>query len=596
MTTDDLTAHPQHQQSTREPAAATGADPTDRDAKSEPENAPAPAPPATATRPRPTRIVRRAPGFGGMIGALLFFCLAQSPSLLPRTWLLQGVVAGITAACGYGLGASAAAIARAIGPASWSTPRSRRAWWTLGALGALLVGVFLMLGRGWQNDVRALMGMTEPVAWDVALILLLGVTVAVVFVLLARVIRLGSRRLGRALDRFIPRRIAYLGGAVVVGLIVLGLVQGVLWDGFISGMNKASSLTNGGTPPGVVQPVAPTRSGGPQSSVPWSTLGYEGRAFIGTGPDEQALTAFNRTPATPPIRVYAGLDSADSMQRQVDLAMAELDRTGAWQRKVLAVITTTGTGWVDPAIADSLEYVWNGDTAEVAVQYSYLPSWMSFLVDKSKAAQAAAALIGAVHEKWASLPAATRPKLFVAGESLGAYGTDSVFADVQQVTAETDGALKVGPPNADTLWRSISAGRDAGSPIWLPVVDNGRTVRFADRPSDLQSPDSPWSTPRMVYLQNSSDPVVWWTPDLLLHRPEWLDSPRGPDVSSSMNWFPVVTFWQVTVDLAFADGVPVGHGHRYGSDAVDGWVALGAPATWTASDTRALRAVIDELP
>ena len=543
-----------------------------------------------------TRIVRSAPGFAGMIGAVLFFCLAQSPSLLPRSWLLQGVVAGITAACGYGLGASVGAIARAVGPTSWSTPRSRRAWWVLGIVGTVLVAVFLALGRGWQNDVRALMGMTEPLVWDLALILVVGVAVAILLVLLARVIRLGGRRVGRALDRFIPRRLAYLGGAVIAGLIVLGLIQGVLWDGFISAMNKASSLANGGTTPGVQQPLEPTRSGSPESLVPWSTLGVEGRDFTGTGPDATALSTFNGRPAVAPIRVYAGLDSADSLQGEVDLAMAELDRTGAWDRRVLAVITTTGTGWVDPAIADSLEYVWNGDTAEVSLQYSYLPSWVSFLVDKSKAAQAAAALIGAVHEKWSTLPAATRPKLFVGGESLGAYATDSVFADVQQFTEQTDGALKVGPPFADTLWRNITDAREPSSPVWLPVVDQGRTVRFADRPGDLRSPDAPWDAPRMVYLQNSSDPVVWWTPDLLLRRPEWLNDPRGPDVSSSMNWFPVVTFWQVTVDLAFADSVPVGHGHRYGPDAVNGWVALGAPATWSSGQTEALRAVIADLP
>ena len=553
-----------------------------------------PAPPSTSVASRPTRIVRARPGFAGTIGAVLFFCLAQTPSLLPRTWLLQGVVAGITAACGYGLGASIGAVARAFGPKSWSRPPGRWAWWTLGIVGTVLIGIFLVLGRGWQNDVRALMGMTEPLVWDLALILLVGVALAAVLVLLGRAIRLGSRRLGRALDRFIPRRLAYLGGAVVVGLIVLGFVQGVLYDGFISVINKASSLANGGTAAGVTQPVSANRSGSPDSLVPWSTLGEEGRTFTGTGPDTRALSDFNGTLATDPIRVYAGLDSADSLQGEVDLAMAELDRTGAWDRSVLAVITTTGTGWVDPAIADSLEYVWNGDTAEVSLQYSYLPSWVSFLVDKSKARQAAEALITAVHQRWAAMPAASRPKLLVAGESLGVYGTDSVFADVQQVTTDTDGALLLGPPNADTLWQRITASREPSSPVWLPVVDQGKTVRFADQPTDLALPDTPWSTPRMVYFQNSSDPVVWWSPNLMFHRPDWLDDPRGPDVSASMNWFPVVTFWQATVDLAFAEDVPMGHGHRYGPDAVNGWVALGAPATWTDANTQALRAIIDQ--
>lgn len=159
------------------------------------------------------------------------------------------------------------------------------------------------------------------------------------------------------------------------------------------------------------------------------------------------------------------------------------------------------------------------------MQYSYLPSWVSFLVDKSKAAEAGSALISAVHSRWASMPAASRPKLLLAGESLGAYATDSAFTDIAQVSADTDGSLRLGPPNADRLWRGITAGREPQSPEWLPVVDQGRTVRFADQPADLDSPKGPWVQPRMVYFQNSSDPVVWWTRDLLLHRPAWLDAP-----------------------------------------------------------------------
>jgi uncharacterized membrane protein len=40
--------------------------------------------------------------------ALVFACLAFTPSLLPRSALLQGVVCGISAAIGYGLGVAGA--------------------------------------------------------------------------------------------------------------------------------------------------------------------------------------------------------------------------------------------------------------------------------------------------------------------------------------------------------------------------------------------------------------------------------------------------------------------------------------------------------
>ena len=76
------------------------------------------------------------------------------------------------------------------------------------------------------------------------------------------------------------------------------------------------------------------------------------------------------------------MESAPTAEERAALAVKELDRTDAWSREVLVVMGTTGTGWIEPQSSDSLEYLWNGDTAEVTIQYSYLPSWISFLVDK----------------------------------------------------------------------------------------------------------------------------------------------------------------------------------------------------------------------
>jgi len=40
----------------------------------------------------------------GLLGALVFFCLAMTPSLLPRPTLFMGIIAGIATAIGYGFG------------------------------------------------------------------------------------------------------------------------------------------------------------------------------------------------------------------------------------------------------------------------------------------------------------------------------------------------------------------------------------------------------------------------------------------------------------------------------------------------------------
>ncbi len=42
--------------------------------------------------------------FVGIAVGALFFCLSLTPSLLPRDWLFAGLIGGINAAIGYGIG------------------------------------------------------------------------------------------------------------------------------------------------------------------------------------------------------------------------------------------------------------------------------------------------------------------------------------------------------------------------------------------------------------------------------------------------------------------------------------------------------------
>ena len=81
------------------------------------------APATDGTEDRPGAF-RRAVGFmfwrhlcfGGLIGALIFFIVSVSPSLLPRGALFQGILSGISITIGYGLGSAVSAIARKFDP------------------------------------------------------------------------------------------------------------------------------------------------------------------------------------------------------------------------------------------------------------------------------------------------------------------------------------------------------------------------------------------------------------------------------------------------------------------------------------------------
>lgn len=524
----------------------------------------------------------------GFAVTVAFFCLSLTPSLLPRAWLLQGMVSGITAAMGYALGATVGALAGLL----WDpAARVRRVVWWVVLVGApVLVVVFLWLGARWQRALRARLGAEPLEAYDSLLIVTVAVLTFALILLVARGLRLATHEVARLLGRFAPRPVAYCTGFVVVAALAVSLVDRVVLDAMFAAADETAAVTNDGTDSHVVTPASALRSGGPFSLAGWETLGRQGRDFVGTGPSRDQLAAFARRPALEPIRVYVGLDSADTTRARADLVVREMDRTGAFDRTALAVLIPTGTGWVNSAVADSLEYMYAGDTALVSMQYSYLPSWISFLADRTEVIETSAALITAVRDRWAALPAATRPKLLIFGASLGTLGTEKAFGDVRSMIDGADGVLLEGPTFANPIRNELIAARRPGTRIWDPIYDP-QPVEFAARAAELRAPVQP--APQVVYLQNSSDPVVWWSPYLLVQKPDWLDEPRGPDLSPDMHWYPGITFWQTTVDLAFAKSAPAGHGHVYGSGVVDGWAVLAPPPGWTTADTIRLRALLD---
>ena len=287
--------------------------------------------------------------------------------------------------------------------------------------------------------------------------------------------------------------------------------------------------------------------------------------------------------------MYAGIESAPTAEERASLAVRELQRTGAFSRSLLIVMGTTGTGWIEPQSADPPEYMWSGDTAEVTIQYSSLPSWISTLVDREKATAAGKALFDAVYAEWSTLPEGDRPLLVAYGLSLGSYACQAAFSGAADIAARTDGAYFAGTPNMTEPWRTIEDTRDAGSPEWLPIFGGGKNIRFAAAPSYFSRPDGPWDQPRIAYLQHGSDPVVWWSPNLMFSRPGWLAEPRAPDVSPRTMWFPLVTFLQVTVDQFYGTTVPPGYGHNYGNMSVATWAEVAPPPTWTDAQTQALQ-------
>ena len=172
-----------------------------------------------------------------------------------------------------------------------------------------------------------------------------------------------------------------------------------------------------------------------------------------------------------------------------------------------------------------------------------------------------------------------RPKLYVGGESLGAFGSTAAFTSPADLLSRVDGAVWTGTPGFTPMHQAVTAMREGGSTQVNPVVDNGRHFRFAGTRPELTADQfgrdlGPWAYPRIAFLQHSTDPVVWWSSSLLSQTPAWLVETRSPGPMEQMSWLPFVTFWQVSADLAVANSVPDGYGHQYHSELVPAWAAV----------------------
>jgi uncharacterized membrane protein len=243
--------------------------------------------------------------------------------------------------------------------------------------------------------------------------------------------------------------------------------------------------------PGLPRPASVLRTGSTASLLKWDELGRAGREFVSSGPTADDVGSITGRKALEPIRVYIGLRSAETVSQRVKLALEELKRTGAFHRSALIVITPTGTGWIDPAAIDSVEYLNDGDVASVALQYSYFSSPLSLMIEPERGAETARALFTEIYNYWTTLPKGERPKLFVHGLSLGSLNSEKSFELFQIIGDPINGALWSGPPFENKLWRTITEGRRPDSPAWLPQYRDSTFVRFMNQngsglPTDSQ--------------------------------------------------------------------------------------------------------------
>jgi uncharacterized membrane protein len=526
----------------------------------------------------------------GVVGALLFLAASLTPSLIPREAVLQGVLSGASLALGYAIG----------NLVRWSwrylelpTPGHRhgRIAFALSAGFALVVtAISTWAWASWQDSLREQMGMEPPAGIRWLLGAVAAAAVFVILVVLARLFLLVQRSVAIRLRRFVPRRVSAVVAVALVGWLFWVVARGTIFDWLMRVADDTYANLDRLAEVHIAQPSEPWRTGSEASLIEWGQIGRTGRNYLTSGPTRAELQAYGLDEALDPIRVYAGLRSAGTVGARAALALRELIRVGAFDRSVLVVAAPTGTGWLDPSAVDSLEYLHAGDVATVAMQYSYLASWMSLFFEPGYGVEAARALFAAVYDHWSSLPKDARPRLYQFGLSLGALSSERATHLYEVLEDPHNGAFWAGPPFASSVWRTVTNHRAAGSPPWLPRFGDGSIVRFTAQENTLATFDEDWGPLRVVYLQYAGDPIVFFEPSMFFLRPAWMQEPRGADVSPTFRWYPIVTALQIGIDVLLAAEVPRGFGHNYAAaNYIDGWVAVTEPPGWSDEDLAMLK-------
>ncbi|SDL40218.1 alpha/beta-hydrolase family protein [Aliiruegeria lutimaris] len=273
----------------------------------------------------------------------------------------------------------------------------------------------------------------------------------------------------------------------------------------------------------------------------WQKMGHRGRSFIARAPSAEEISQFAGENAMAPVRVYVGRRSERTARARAELALLELIRAGGFEHSAVVVVVPVGSGWMDPGWYDTLDIMLGSDVSTVAVQYSYLTSVRSLLAHPEYSVEQARELFEVIYDYWTQLPRDNRPKLYMHGMSQGVFNSQSTvpLRDV------------LGAPNNGTLW--------PGSRFLSPIWQHARNDRLPGSPA-------------------------------------WMREERALDVSEEFRWFPVMTMFQLALDMAISLQVPR-YGHFYvAPDYIDAWAEVVQPEGWSAKRAAGLKAIFERRP
>lgn len=309
-------------------------------------------------------------------------------------------------------------------------------------------------------------------------------------------------------------------------------------------------------------------SGGPNSISPFEELGLQGRRFVTEAVPPDAIDrTLGESGAKHPIRVYVGVESEPYYATgRSELALEEMERLGAFERKYLLLVSPTGTGWVDHTVVEAAEILARGDLATACIQYGRAPSFLEIQGVSLGRAQFRQLLWG-VRQRLIGVAEEQRPKVLVFGESLGAWSSSDVI--MHQGIAGFDhyrieNALWFGLPGL-ARW-SRTGMREGRNPL-TPKGTVGAFDRF-EQYEELSREER--DALRAVIVDHDNDPISQMSLRLAVKQPPWLDGEARRNVPADMRWQPLLTFIQVIADamnaVVMVPGEYKSFGHDYRAD------------------------------
>ncbi|MDO8309217.1 MAG: alpha/beta-hydrolase family protein [Actinomycetota bacterium] len=385
----------------------------------------------------------------------------------------------------------------------------------------------------------------------------------------------GEQLLARALERGLAVALRREPGALG-SLVAHGLILGSMGVGGVAALNVVTTQLQ--QRDDIVEPAYPTPptsvhvSAGPASSMPFDSLGKEGRRFVLMALTPEEISTVMGQPAIEPVRVVGGYESADDVAERARLTLRDMEDVGAFDRSLICIGSPTGVGYFNYSLAEALEYLTLGDCAIVVPQYALVPSALA-LTKTFEAEELTALVVAGVRDRLHALAPSRRPRLVIAGESLGAnVALDIATAHGGQPSVPAfedlgiEAGLYLGVPFRTRLW---NAWREDPA-----AVDPRGELLLVSQPDAVEP--GPTGVGRHVMVVHHDDPVNKYGFRMVLQPPWWMGPPttRPPLVPRETKFRPITSFVLATVDLfngmQSKPGTFVRRGHDYRIDLREG--------------------------